>query len=534
MNRRSFAASLLAASALPVRAASHAQVTVLADETIGTISPFIHGHFVEHLGGVIYDGVWVGENSKIPNIGGIRKALVDAMLPLGSTVMRWPGGCFADSYDWRDGLGKSRPKRTNFWSTNGILNKLDPKHPARTDNNSFGTIEFLRFCKLIQCEPYLAANVRALPATVFNEWIDYCNSPAGTTTWSEQRAAHGSPEPFNVRYWGVGNESWGCGGDMTPEEYSVEFRKFTSWVPRYNDQMRLRYIASGPNSFEYEWSRRFFSALTAKSPGLLNRVWAWGLHYYCGTSGKGDSVDYSTQDYYELIAKSDRMEELIDKHWTLMGLFDRDRRVKLAIDEWGAWHRDTTAVAPHHLFGSVMTMRDAVIAGISMDTFHRHADKIVMANVAQLVNCIHTLFLADGDRFCLTPNYHVFRMYAAHQNAQAVRMEVGAPNASFKLNDKTQSTRRVNGSASRKDKTVTVTLTHAALEEGIDTVVTLPGMTVAEVTGEILAESDVHAANTFATPDRVKPKSLAAKIAGNAVTLTLPPASVAKLTIRLT
>src|SRR5260370_29651475 len=235
MLRRSFLslipAGLIAAGS--ARAAD-AEIRVFLNERTGTISPLIHGHFSEHLGGVIYDGVWVGEDSKIPNIGGVRKALVDAMREIGPTVMRWPGGCFADSYDWRDGIGPraSRPRRNNFWANNGRLRNVPDSSPAKNDPNWFGTNEFLRFSKLINAEPYLAANLRGMTAKDFNEWVEYCNSPAGASTPADRRAAASDKEPFNVRYWGVSNESWAGGGELTAEDYSVGFRKFTSWTPR--------------------------------------------------------------------------------------------------------------------------------------------------------------------------------------------------------------------------------------------------------------------------------------------------------------
>lgn len=517
------------AGARSARAAT-ATIAVFPEEPIGTVSPLVHGHFIEHLGGVIYDGVWVGEGSKIANYNGIRKALVDAMRDLGSTTMRWPGGCFADSYDWRDGVGPSntRPRRTNFWSTNGRLLKVDPSHPARTDPNVFGTLEFARFCQLIQAEPYFAANLRGLTAQEFGEWIDYCNSPRGSTTWAQRRAAHGSPEPLNVRYWGVGNESWGCGGNFTPEEYSVEFRRFISWVPRY-DNSPLRFIPAGPNSFDYGWTRRFFGRMVEKSPGLLNRMWGWALHYYCGGAGRGEALSFNNDEFYGLLANANRMEELIERHWAVMAEFDREHRVKLVVDEWGAWHVDTTAVAPHHLFGSVPTMRDALVAAITLDTFHRHAEKVVMANVAQLINCIQTLFLAHEDRFCLTPTYHVFRMYRDHQGGQSVRTEFQAPRVGYSSGGVV----RTAGSATRKERSITVTFVNTHLSEPMETDLLLGTSKAVSARGEALAVNDVHVANTFEAPDRVKPAPFEVRVSNGMVHCTAPPASVVKVVVQI-
>src|SRR6185503_175865 len=261
------------------------RVEILTGEQIGQISPNIYGHFVEHLGGVVYDGIWVGEDSKVPISGGIRKELVEHMRRIKPGVVRWPGGCFADSYDWRDGVGprSSRPRRTNFWRddrgnrTSDAYKRLD-SGPQKYEPNWFGTNEFIRFCKLVGADPYFAANIRSLPAQAFYQWVEYCNAPAGQTTHSDVRAAAGDRDPFNVRFWGVGNESWGCGGRLTPEEYSQEFRRFIAYVPRYG--VDLKFIAAGPNGGDIAWTRRFFANMVEKGFNQLNSLWGWGLHYY--------------------------------------------------------------------------------------------------------------------------------------------------------------------------------------------------------------------------------------------------------------
>lgn len=533
MKRRQFLSAIPLAMALPRSArAAAGEISVFLDEPIGTISPYVHGHFIEHLGGVIYDGVWVGEDSKIPNIGGIRKALVDAMLPLGSTVMRWPGGCFADSYDWRDGIGprEQRPRKPNFWLQSSLLRDVPLTHASRTDPNSFGTHEFMRFCRLIKAAPYFAANLRSLPAQAFNDWVDYCNAPAGTSSLGEKRVANGDRDPFNVRFWGVGNESWGCGGEMTAGEYSVEFRKFTAWTPRYSEP--LAFIAAGPSGGDARWTREFFGRIAEKNPRLLNRVWGWALHYYCGTTGK-TSVEFTDTDAYDHFSRADRMESLVTDTWRLMGEIDRNHVVRLVVDEWGAWHPDSTAVAPHHLFGSVQTMRDALIAGLTLDTFHRHADKVAMANVAQLVNCIQTLFLAHEDKFCVTPTWHVFAMYQQHQNGKALRSSFSAPQVGYTKEGKAASAPRLAGSASIAQDTVTITATNLSLTDALPAVVSLHGGTAREVRGQVLAASDIRAHNNFAQPEAVKPASLQAEIAGTTLRVTLPPMSVVKLEVRM-
>jgi len=530
MRRRRFL-SLIPAGLVAARSARAAdgEIRVFLKESIGNISPLVHGHFIEHLGGVIYDGVWVGEDSKVPNIGGVRKALVDAMRPLGSTVMRWPGGCFADSYDWRDGIGPraGRPRRLNFWATRGRLREMPDSHPAKSDPNAFGTLEFLRFCRLISAEPYLAVNLRSMTAWEFNQWVDYCNAPAGSTTLAQRRAEDGSPGPYDVRFWGVGNESWGCGGNLTAEEYSVEFRKFTAWAPVFGRP--LAYIPAGPNGADYRWTRGFFGRIAEKSPNLLNRIWGWALHYYCGTTGKGDSLDFTQQDAYELLERAHRMEELIVRHWALMGETDREHRVKLAIDEWGAWHRDTTAAAPHHLFGSVPTMRDALVAALTLDIFHRHAEKVAMANVAQLVNCIQTLFLAHEDKFCLAPTYHVFAMYKDHQNGQSLRAQLAAPVVEFTAGSQQRQLPRLAGSASLSGRILTVTASNQSQTDALDTRVYVDGGMVKNARLTLLGGSEIRAHNHFTQPDAVRPRDGEVKVAGAELRFQFPPASVVKI-----
>jgi len=318
MHRREFVATTLggaAALALPrgggLRRAD-AHVEVLLDEPIGTIAPEVYGHFTEHLGGVIYDGIWVGEDSKIPNIGGMRTALVDAFRRIRPSVVRWPGGCFADSYDWRDGVGprNERPVRTNFWASDPGLSKV-ASGPAKYEPNAFGTTEFARFCRAVGAAPYLAANVRSLPATVFNQWLEYCNAPAGTTTWGDRRAATGDRDPYRVRFWGVGNEAWGCGGNFTPEEYAEEFRRFTAWsVPQFD--VPLAFVASGPNGRDVDWTRRLFKSLYSNSE--RRHLFGLSVHYYTSGSptafAEGDALSFNSDDFYDLLTRASQHTHL--------------------------------------------------------------------------------------------------------------------------------------------------------------------------------------------------------------------------------
>ncbi|BCS31059.1 alpha-N-arabinofuranosidase [Luteitalea sp. TBR-22] len=547
MDRRDFLRTTMLAGAamtLAPRAtsAADARVDVLLDEPIARIDPNVYGHFVEHLGGVVYDGIWVGEGSRIPNTGGIRQAIVDHMRHLPKGVIRWPGGCFADSYDWRDGIGprEARPRRTNFWTPEMAAR---PDGPWKYDPNHFGTNEFVRFVRLCGGEPYLAANLRSLPARDFYQWVEYANSPAGSTTLAEMRAKGGSAEPLRVRFWGVGNESWGCGGNLTADEYAVEYRKFTAWLPTYGEP--LSFIGSGPNGNDLSWTRRFFTTLTAKGEGALNSIWGWALHHYTWNAsrgattdwnaGKGDALVYTTDEWYEILAQAAFIETLITGHWAVMGEIDRRHRVKIVVDEWGTWHKPGTEIHPSHHLGQQSTIRDALVAALTLDTFHRHADKVAMANIAQLVNCLQSLFLTDGERFLLTPTYHVFALYAPHAGGEAVRTQLGAPRIGYdRVNDR-GSVAGLAGSASVRDRTVTLTLVNPHATDATDATITLRGGRAASARAVTIAAGEIHAHNTFDRPAVVAPSAESAVPVGPGASFThrLPPASVTRLTVAL-
>jgi len=508
-----------------------AQVRILPDERIGVVSPNLYGHFTEHIGGVIYDGIWVGENSSIRNFGGIRAALVEHMRRLKPSVVRWPGGCFADSYNWRDGIGpaRERPRRTNFWIDERFMQKA-PDGPAKYEPNEFGTNEFCRFCKLIGAEPYLAANVRSGSARDFDDWVEYCNAPADQTTLSGTRAAAGDREPFKVRYWGIGNESWGCGGNFTPEEYAVEFRKFTAWVPRYG--VPLAFIGAGPNGGDLEWTRRFFGKLAERDRGMLERLYGWAMHYYCGTAGKGQAIDFTVDDWHELLEKAVGMEDLIERHWAVMGEIDGQHRVKLIVDEWGAWHRAGTEAAPTHLFGQTSTLRDALVAALTLDIFNRHADKVAMANVAQLINNLHSLFLAREDKFVATPNFHVFEMYGAHAGGQSVRTvfeveKVGGRTGHAGVLP------ALAGSASLHDRTIVLTVVNSHASEAQEAEIRARGAGISSGKARVLTAPDIHAHNSFENPRGLEPTSGEIAAQGEVVRWEFPPASVTRMELKL-
>jgi alpha-L-arabinofuranosidase len=517
------------------------RIEVLLGETLGTISPNIYGHFAENLSGVIYDGIWVGENSKIPNVNGIRKELIDEMRKIKAPVVRYPGGCFADSYDWRDGVGPAdkRPRRTNFWAE-GEAPSAPTSH--KYDPNQFGTNEFVHFCKLIGAQPYLAGNVRSLPAEQFYQWVEYCNSPAGSTTLADTRATAGYPEPFNVQYWGVGNESWGCGGNFTPQEYAVEFRRYTTWVPRYEKQP-LSFIASGPNDDSWDWTRGFLEELVRKGPGGLRGVYGLALHYYAWNlsrgktrnwiEGKGDALKFDSVDWYELLQQGDVMESLINGHWQVMGEIDREHRIKLVVDEWGPWYRPGSEATPGDQLEQMPTLRDAVFSGLTLDTFNRHPEKVTMANCAQLINCLNSLYLAHEDKFCVTPVGHVLAMYAAHQGGQGLRTIFSSPAVNYDRDGKPASFWGLKGSASLQDKQLVLTVVNPHVCETRETELGVRGASIKSGTVTTLTNSDIHAHNTFDQRNVVTPQDKDLGAGGRSVTITFPPASVTKLALTL-
>jgi alpha-N-arabinofuranosidase len=522
-----------------------ATIEVFVDEPGATIAPEIYGHFTEQIGGVIYDGVWVGEHSKIPNRNGIRKELLDYLARINVPILRWPGGCFADSYDWKDGIGSraKRPVRTNFWEVDPETERLHEKGSQIFEPNSFGTDEFAQFCRLTGAEPYLAANLRSLPALEFDHWVEYCNSPAGSTTLAELRKENGSAAPYNVKYWGVGNESWGCGGNFTPEDYASEFRRYSDWVPKYG--LPLSLIAAGPNSNDQDWTHRFFEEIfTGKHPFDNPQFDGWSVHHYASNLSRGkitnnfheahgQALDFALVDWYELMRETARIEDIMTDMWGIMGKFDTAHRVKLVVDEYGPWYHQGTEVDPTHLFGQQVTVRDALATAMTLDTFNRHAEKVSIATCAQLINNLNALFLAHEDKFVATPNFYVFEMYKAHQGGLSLRTEFAAPDVHYTRDGVPATFPSIKGSASRKGNIVTMTMINADASNGVTALANLRGGAIASAEGSVIAAADMHAHNTFEQPDVVKSAPLRARVTDDGVAVDLPAASVAKIEITM-
>ena len=493
---------------------ARAKITVHLNEPLGTIAPELYGHFAEHLGGCVDGGLWVGEDSPIPNFAGLRADVIEALRKLNPPVLRWPGGCFADDYHWRDGTGirRDRARTVNIWWGQTV------------ENNHFGTHEFLNLCRFIGAQPYLAGNVGSGSPAELRDWVEYCNFP-GDSSLARQRAANGSPQPFGVRYWGVGNENWNCGGSFCPEDYAAEYRRFATYLRDFGGT-KIFLIACGPDGNDLDWTRRFFTKLGPK----FNRIHGYAAHYYCGTAGPS-ATDFDADDWYELLYKATLIERLIEQQRALMDEFDPHRRVRLVIDEWGTWHLPTPGRDPAFLWQQ-NTLRDALVAAITLDTFNRHADKLAMCNIAQVANVLQAMVLTEGEKLVLTPTYHVFDLYQAHQGAQSVRLSIEAPPLPVAHGDQRASLPGLTGSASVKNGLLTLSLVnpHASLPLDVSIRIVDASPRVAQVA--VLAHADLAAHNSFDDPDNLRPRDEEIAVAGNDWVYTCPPASVNVLQVR--
>jgi alpha-N-arabinofuranosidase len=493
-----------------------AKITILPNEPIATINPNLYGHFAEHLGCCINDGVWVGEDSPIPNTAGLRDDILDAFRKIAPPVIRWPGGCFADDYHWRDGVGprRDRPKTVNIWWGQSI------------ENNHFGTHEFINFCRLIGAQPYLAGNLGSGSVREMRDWVEYCNFNKPSTL-ALQRGANGSPLPFGVKYWGVGNEAWGCGGNFCPEDYAAEYKRYATYLRDFGDTP-LFLIACGPDGNKPEWTRRFFEKLAGADPRFGHRLHGFAAHYYCGTAGT--ATEYSTDQWYELLHKAAGVEALILDQRALLDEFDPERKIGLILDEWGTWHPPTPGRNPSHLWQQ-NSLRDALVAAVTLDTFNRHADKLVMANLAQAVNVLQALFLTQEEKLVLTPTYHIFDMYKEHQGARSVRTVLESSDISFAANDKKGTMPSLAGSASIKGDMLTVTVTNAHTRLPVEASLDVSGLSINDSSVSVLAHDDLHAHNTFELPQALVPTSMG--VVQLLKTHLFPPASVTVMRARL-
>ena len=370
------------------------------NQKISKINKDIYGHFAEHLGRCIYEGIYVGENSKIPNVNGMRIDVVNALKDMGIPVLRWPGGCFADEYHWKDGIGdKANRKKMINTHWGGVV-----------EDNSFGTHEYFELCRQLGCDTYINGNVGSGSVMEMNEWIEYMTFD-GVSPMAELRKQNGSEKPWKINYFGVGNESWGCGGNMDPEYYGCLYKRYNTYVRDYNSNNKIKRIACGPNVDDYHWTREVMDKVKHHAQGI-------SLHYYTIPGDtwehKGSATEFDTKEYYKTLAKAYRIEELINNHIAVMNSVNPQQWVNLVVDEWGTWYDVEPGTNPGFLYQQ-NTMRDAMVAALTLNIFNKHSDRIMMANIAQTVNVLQSMILTDAQKMVLTPTYYVFKMFKEHE-----------------------------------------------------------------------------------------------------------------------
>jgi alpha-N-arabinofuranosidase len=527
LSRRQFARAGAAASLAALlprgvvgNTSSAKKVVVYADQEIGTVRPEFHSHFAEHLGSCVYGGIWVGKNSPIPNVNGFRKAVVDYLKELGVPVLRWPGGCFADDYHWREGIGPKRPKRVNIHWGNYL------------EDNSFGTHEFIAFCKMIGAEPYFAANVGTGSPQEMRDWIEYCNFPSGSAL-ADERAANGSPEPFRVKYWGVGNELWGCGGNMTPEQTALEFRHFASFARNFGDTP-LYLVGCGPNGNDPRWTRGFMDTLAGR---MLPQ--GYSFHFY--ENGSAQPEHFDAAQMYQQLNVFPRVEQAIVQQRALLDTYDPGRRIGLILDEWGVWDRIPQADERRNgKLWQQSTMRSAVAAGLGLNIFNRQADKLYMCNIAQMVNVLQSVLLTDGPESpkCVrTTSYHAFMLFKPHRGKTAVHVDADGN----KMPNPAQGGRGpqppaephdLSVSASRQGGELVISFVNPRHDVDMDVDCALRGMSGKSGKAQILHDPDINAFNGFDNPDRITVKTHEVAVERGRLRLTLPAMSVATVTVQ--
>jgi alpha-N-arabinofuranosidase len=487
------------------------QLIIKKEEKPITINKNIYGHFAEHLGRCIYGGFFVGDTSKIPNTAGVRNDIIAALKELKIPNLRWPGGCFADTYHWKDGIGpkENRPTIVNQW------------WGGTTEDNSFGTHDFLNLCEVLGAEPYLAGNIGSGTVQELADWVQYVNF-AGKSPMSDLRKKNGRNEPWKVKFWGVGNEAWGCGGNMTAEYYAGEYRKYATFMSDWENTGGLTRIASGSNGADYNWTEVLMKNIPTNMLGGL------GVHHYAviNWNKKGDAVDYTENQYFETMKSALKMEELVTKHAAIMDKYDPAKKVTMAVDEWGGWYEVEKGTNPGFLYQQ-NTMRDAMIAGTTLNTFNNHADRVRMANLAQCVNVLQAVILTDKAKMILTPTYHVMKMYRVHQDAELLPVSFNSPMYTFEG----KTLPAISASASKdKNGLVHVSLVNIDAKKENKIEIDLAGLGLKNFTGTILTSKKLQDYNSFDKPNAIEPKEFKGfKNANGKLEITIPAFSVVML-----
>lgn len=486
------------------------------DQTGPVLSRYLQGQFAEHLGGDIYDGIWVGPDSKIPNLRGIRSDVAVALKAIKVPVVRWPGGCFADIYHWRDGIGPAakRPVRKNDW-WGGL------------ESNAFGTHEYFDFVDQIGADSYVAINMATSTPSEMREWMDYITSSSKDSI-ADERRANGRQEPWKLGFVGIGNEAWGCGGAQTPEYFANEYRRFATFMHRngstfhmHNDNAALR-VASGPNNDDTAWMD---SVLKSAGP-MMDAI---SLHYYTVFDGKWENRDkaaatgFPADHWNHILYQASRMDSILRMHEAVMDKHDPQKRIGLYVDEWGTWYAPEPGTEPGYLYQQ-NTLRDALVAAMTLNIFHAHADRVKMANIAQAVNVLQAMILTDGAKMALTPTYHVFAMYTPFQDATALPLEVAAP----LLKSGANSFPAFTASAARgKDGRVHVAVANADADRGYRLSLNLGDLRARKVSGQVLTATKTDAHNVPGQLEQVRPVRFdGAKLSGGALVLDIPAKSV--------
>jgi alpha-L-arabinofuranosidase len=491
-------------------------IGIQPDTGNATISRHIYGHFSEHLGRCIYDGFWVDPKLPVAKKDRIRLDIVDALKKIKIPNLRWPGGCFGDEYHWRDGIGPRnlRPKMVNTnWG--GV-----------TEDNSFGTHEFLELCSLLNCEPYIAGNVGSGSVEEMAKWVEYLNFD-GVSPMANLRKQNGRNKPWKVTFLGVGNESWGCGGNMTPEYYANEYRRYATYARNYPGAP-LSKVAGGANSFDYNWTEVMMKNVP------LNMMWGLSLHYYTLPTGswvgsKGSATQFDEKMYFNTIKNCLRMEELVTRHSAIMDKYDPRKRVALVVDEWGIWTDVEPGTNPGFLYQQ-NSLRDALIAGTTLNIFNNHCDRVKMANLAQSVNVLQALVLTEKEKMLLTPTYYVFDLYKVHQDAKLLRVNFTSPD--YTSGD--QKIPAINVSASRDSSgAIHITLVNLDPNKNIDISTNLSNMEWTNVTGRIVTSPNLTDINSFQNSNKIRATDFnGGRKEGNNLVVHLPAKSVVMLELK--
>ncbi len=466
------------------------------------ISKHIYGQFAEHLGRCIYEGIWVGEDSNIENVNGIRQDVVRALRNLSVPVLRWPGGCFADEYHWMDGIGPKENRKS----------MVNTHWGGMTENNHFGTHEFFELVEQLGTESYVNGNVGSGSVREMSEWVEYMTMP-GASPMADLRRQNGREKPWRVNYFGVGNESWGCGGNMTPEYYGELYRQYQTYVRQYSEN-KIYKIACGPNVADYHWMETMMQKATPYMDGI-------SLHHYSLADAwlnKRPATGFPVKEWYSLLESAAYMDELITKHSQIMDKYDPEKRVGLIVDEWGSWLKHEPGTNPGFLYQQ-NTIRDAFVATITLNIFHKHADRVHMANIAQMVNVLQSMILTDKEKMILTPTYHVFDLYKNHHDGISIDL-------------KGNETAFVTQTASLKDDLLTVSISNFHHEDAVEMVYEFD-FEITEISAEYIVGDTLDAHNTFENPNVVeKLKFEGFEVKGNQLIVNLPSKAITSLYIK--